>query len=127
MATHNIGSIKLVDNTRMFTDAEKEAVYRALYKIGGKVVAYARKDVPFRYGDLRRSLTKEVHEGEGRVVIGSRLKYAHVQEFGEHFKHPKGGRAHFLRDAVATHTDEWKKILEDELKGVGGGFSDSEG
>ena len=47
------------------------------------------------------------------VYIGSNVKYAKKQEEGD-YKHTSGA-SHFLRDAAATHGDEYKRILEIQL------------
>lgn len=48
------------------------------------------------------------------VYIGSNVKYARKQETGN-YKH-QSGAAHFLRDAAAEHGDEYKRIIETQLK-----------
>ena len=49
------------------------------------------------------------------VYIGTNVEYAKVQELGDSFRH-ESGAAHFLRDAAATHGDEYKRIAEKQLK-----------
>ena len=48
------------------------------------------------------------------AYIGTNVKYAKKQETGN-YKHTSGA-AHFMRDAVATHADEYKRIVETQLR-----------
>ena len=56
--------------------------------------------------------TAEGKKGSG-VYIGTNVEYAPGIELGTH---RSAGAVHFLQDAVANHTDEYKKIMEDALK-----------
>lgn len=93
----------------------------------------------YRGGTLRNSITFQVEltdTGAG-VAIGSNVEYAPFVELGtlggfeglppewESFEAPpskgkakgKGYQAkHFLRDAIQNHLDEYKSIIEKELK-----------
>lgn len=93
----------------------------------------------YRGGTLRNSITFNV-EWEGKqagLMVGTNVEYAPFVELGtlggfeglppewESFeaspskgiKHGKGIKArHFLRDAIQNHLDEYKTIIESELK-----------
>lgn len=91
------------------------------------------KDGAYRGGTLKNSIT---HAVDGDVLnIGSNVEYAPYVELGTgpHFKPPpewedfdaprgKGvGRAYvkpraFLRPAIESHADEYREIMENELK-----------
>ena len=47
------------------------------------------------------------------VYIGTGVEYAAGIETGSH---RKAGGVHFLQDAAANHTDEYKKLMEDSMK-----------
>lgn len=49
------------------------------------------------------------------VYIGTNVEYAPFVEFGENMKHTTG-KAHFLRDGIQNHMDEFKHIIENEMK-----------
>lgn len=76
--------------------------------------------------DRPRKGKSEVEEGaysgtagaknEATVYIGTNVKYAKKVEYGDNIKHTSG-KAHFLRDAVTNHSDEYKKIVKQVLKG----------
>ena len=56
--------------------------------------------------------TAEGKKGSG-VYIGTNVEYAPGIELGTH---RSAGAVHFLQDAVANHTDEYKKLMEDSMK-----------
>ena len=47
------------------------------------------------------------------VYIGTGVEYAVGIETGSH---RKAGGVHFLQDAAANHTDEYKRLMEDSMK-----------
>ena len=47
------------------------------------------------------------------VYIGTGVEYAVGIETGSH---RKAGGVHFLQDAAANHSDEYKKLMEDSMK-----------
>ena len=49
------------------------------------------------------------------VYIGTNVEYAKKQETGDSLHHTVG-KAHFLRDAVANHADEFKRVAEKQLR-----------
>ena len=56
--------------------------------------------------------TAEGKKGSG-VYIGTNVEYAPGIELGTH---RKAGAVHFLQDAAANHSDEYKKLMEDSMK-----------
>ena len=56
--------------------------------------------------------TADGKNGSG-VYIGTNVEYAPGIELGTH---RSAGAVHFLQDAVANHTDEYKRIMEDSMK-----------
>ena len=114
----------------------------SLMAIGEKAEGYAKMACPVDTGRLRNSLTyvtaktqsspntnkyqggaadgqTDAHPSDYKprgtaeddsVYIGTNVEYAQYIEFlsMEH----KVGRAHFLRDAATTHSDEYKKTAE---------------
>ena len=118
-----------VDNTKEIIKATDEAIYNALDIIGNKAADYAAALAPVDTGNLKNSMTSEVSQDEKAVYIGTAVKYAPFVEFG-HFQEP--GRyvpaiekrlvreyvpgKPFLKPAIQNHIDEYKNILETELK-----------
>lgn len=47
------------------------------------------------------------------VYIGTNVEYAPGIELGTH---RKAGAVHFLQDAAANHSDEYKRLMEDSMK-----------
>lgn len=129
-----IVSIEIKDYSKAVLNAMKEQVELGLEAIGAEAVTYAQKDCPVDTGALRNSLawaTKDKTAGnpqsgegspsnpkgtpaENSVYIGSNLKYAAAQEYGD-YNH-KVGKKHFIRDAMTNHSDHYKEIMEAALK-----------
>lgn len=63
-----------------------DAFSKVLTKIGYDIVGYAKPIVPYKVGDLSRSLSvsepRKVN-GKTEVSVGSNLPYAAYQEFGQ--------------------------------------------
>ena len=134
------------DNTDEVLDALERAKKRGLEAIGLTAEGHAKKKITegkaVDTGRLRNSITyalagEETHiksykadkggkdretytydgtadgkKGSG-VYIGTNVEYAPGIELGTH---RSAGAVHFLQDAVANHTDEYKKLMEDSMK-----------
>lgn len=137
---------KTEDNSQEIKSAVEEAKYIALTIIGLKMEKYAKALCPvgtsestgikgYRGGTLRNSITNEV-DGD-TVRVGSNVEYAPYVELGTgpHFTPPPDweqfttnigtgvGRGYvhprpYLRPAIEDHIEEFKQIMEKELKKV---------
>ena len=131
------------DNTDEVLAALEKAKKRGLTAIGMTAEGHAKKKITqakaVDTGRLRNSITFAVSgepaniqsysgdHGEAggsysgsapddkdmAVYIGTGVEYAVGIETGSH---RKAGGVHFLQDAAANHTDEYKKIMEDAMK-----------
>ena len=81
--------------------------------IGTRAEGFAQGDCPVDTGRLRNSISHKV-KGDA-VYVGSNVVYAKQVEYNDRARH-KTGKAHFLRDAVTNHGDEYKAITEAALK-----------
>ena len=104
--------VKVTSNREEAIKAKDEAVARALETIGLVAERYAKGYAPVDTGRLRNSITHEAVPDEGAVYIGSNVEYAPYQEFGTRYQ----SGTPFLRPAVENHLDEYKGIVESELK-----------
>ena len=117
------------DNTKAILKATDEAIYNALETIGNKAADYAAGLAPVQIGNLKNSMTSEVNQQEKAVYIGTAVEYAPFVEFGHHQEVgryvPAIGKRlvrefvpakPFLKPAIQNHLDEYKHILETELK-----------
>ena len=50
---------------------------------------------------------------EPSVYIGTNVEYAPGIELGTH---RRAGAVHFLQDAAANHTEEYKRLMESSMK-----------
>ena len=117
------------DNTDDILKATDEAIYNALEIIGNKAADYAAALAPVATGNLKNSMTSEVNQSEKAVYVGTAVEYAPYVEFGHHQEVGRyvpaiGARLvreyvpaqPFLKPAIQNHMDEYKHILETELK-----------
>ena len=105
-------NVQFTDNSKEIIEAMQQATVRALEKCGLTAEGYAKKLAPVDTGNLRNSITHEVDDGESAVYIGTNVEYAPYQELGTiHIKAQP-----FLKPAAADHANEYRKIIENELK-----------
>ena len=105
-------SVKINDNSKEVSEAIKYALLKGLETCGLLAEGYAKKLAPVDTGNLRNSITHDVDDGEPSAYIGTNVEYATYQELGTiHMKAQP-----FLKPAVNDHKDEYRKIIENELK-----------
>ena len=128
-----MSDVIFTDNSPEVLRALEQATARALEIIGGKAESYAKGLVPVDTGALRNSLTHQVDDGV--VSIGSAINYAPYVELGTGNQYepppewiqnnaPRGAGiiSHsvkprpYLRPAVIDHVEEYKQVVENELK-----------
>lgn len=118
-----------VDNTAAILKATDEAIYNALEMIGNKAADYAAALAPVKTSNLKNSMTSEVHMEEKAVYVGTDVEYAAYVEYGHHQQVgryvPAIGKRlvksfvpgkPYLKPAIENHMDDYKNILETELK-----------
>ena len=131
------------DNTDEVLAALERAKKRGLTAIGMAAEGHAKKKITqakaVDTGRLRNSITFAVsgesanissysgdngepggtysgtapNDKDKAVYIGTGVEYAVGIETGSH---RKAGGVHFLQDAAANHTDEYKRLMEDSMK-----------
>ena len=128
-----MATVDITDNSAEVRAALEQAKARALEIIGGKIESYAKALVPVDTGALRNSITHAV-DGD-TVLAGSAILYAPYVELGTGKEYspppewmennaPRGAGIisrsvkprPYLRPAVENHLDEYKNIIENELK-----------
>ena len=128
-----MATVDITDNSAEVRAALEQAKARALEIIGGKIESYAKGLVPVDTGALRNSITHAV-DGD-TVLAGSAILYAPYVELGTGKEYspppewignnaPRGARIisgslkprPYLRPAVENHIDEYKNVMENELK-----------
>ena len=112
--TKNIDiKVELTDNSPEVLAALGTAVQRALWAVGAAAEGHAKERAPVDTGRLRNSITHK--EDEKSSAIGSNVEYAAAQELGT----SRGIRGkHYLQNAVANHTDEYKNLIIESMKNV---------
>lgn len=129
--------VKVTDNSKIFKNAKDQAVARALENMGKTAERHAKEKCPVDTGRLRNSITHATtaYSGQGtytdregnsysdatatgtpkknEVYIGTNVEYAkYIEEGSSRNKNA----VHFLRDAAANHSEEYKRIMEIQLK-----------
>ena len=100
------------DNSKEVSDNIKAALLRGLETCGLVAEGYAKKLAPVDTGNLRNSITHTVDEEEPAAYIGTDVEYAPYVCLGTiHMKAQP-----FLKPAAADHANEYRKIIENELK-----------
>ena len=131
--------LEIKDHSDEVLKALKENVGLGLEAIGVDAQGHAVRDCPVDTGRLRNSITYAINGKQGQantepkdlanpedyevlaepedntVYIGTNVEYAAVQEYGDTIRHTSG-KAHYLRDAIATHNDQYKEILKAALE-----------
>ena len=105
-------SVEVHDNSKEISENIKSALLKGMEKCGLTAERFAKKLAPYDTGNLRNSITHEVDDGEPAVYIGTNVEYAPYQELGT--IHMTANP--FLKPAVADHSNEYRKIIENELK-----------
>lgn len=105
-------SVEIQDHSAEVSAEIKAALLRGLETCGLVAEGYAKKLAPVDTGNLRNSITHAVDEDEPSAYIGTNVEYAPYQELGtiNMEAHP------FLKPAAADHANEYRKIIENELK-----------
>lgn len=128
-----MATVEITDNAAEVLSELEQAKARALEIIGGKIESYAKGLVPVDTGTLRNSITHQV-DGD-TVIVGSAVHYASYVELGTgkayspppEWMENNAERGHglgnynrnpkpYLRPAVENHIDEYKSVMENELK-----------
>lgn len=105
--------VNVTDNSGQIRDAMRAALRTGLEACGMKAETYAKQDCPVDTGRLMNSITHQTSGNE--CVIGTNVEYAVYQEFGN-YSHAKG-QAHYLKNSVASHGSEYKKLIKQAMKG----------
>ena len=104
--------IKITSHVDEALKIKNDKVPIALEKIGLVAERYAKGYAPVDTGRLRNSISHDVSTEEQAVYIGTNVEYAPYQELGTRFQ----TGTPFLRPAIENHLDEYKQIVEEELK-----------
>lgn len=120
-----------LDKTDLAVKLTEEAINRALDEVGHKAADYAAGLAPVDTGNLKNSMTSDLHPELQQVWVGTDVEYApsveygHNQEVGRYV--PAIGKRlvaehvaaqPFLKPAMERHIDEYADIIRRELSQV---------
>lgn len=130
--------IRLEDHSAEVYKELEAACQRALEKCGLVAEGYAKKLCPVDTGNLRNSITHTVADnGELAAYVGTNSEYGVCVECGTGIYYPGGRQTPWVyqdekgdwhlthgqrakpynKTAVADHSAQYKRIIEQELKG----------
>lgn len=129
-------TIEIIDNSGIVKEEMQDACLRALEKCGIIGEGYAKEGCPVDTGNLRNSITHQVQPSELAVYIGTDSEYGPYVELGTGKYYPGGrqtpwlyqdakGNWHltygqrakpYLKPSVADHIQQYKGIIEGEMK-----------
>jgi hypothetical protein len=102
------------DNIGTYLALFDKAIEKSLEACGLQAETYAKSECPVDTGRLRNSITHGKKD-KSTEMIGTNVEYAEEVETNEKMSH-KVGNAHFLRNSVRNHTDEYRNIFNNALK-----------
>ena len=129
----NVTRVEIEDHSDEVLAELNKKIGNALEAIGAQAEMHAKANCPVDTGRLRNSITfvtgkvqgtpntsdgapaepgdykKHAEPSPDTVYIGTNVEYAPFQEYF-------GKKAHFLRNAMTQHNDDYKKIVEAALK-----------
>lgn len=135
--------VDITANTQKVLDEMKNDVERGLEAIGLTAEGYAKETITeagrIDTGLMRNSISHRVKDEENAVYIGTNVEYAVWHEVGTgiHAADGQGRKTpwafqdkngdwhwtrgvkplHFLRNAAANHSEEYKEIMQASLEG----------
>jgi len=97
------------DYSDQILKATKKQINALLESWGMQGEKFAKEEVPTDTSRLKNSITHTVEDNF--AVIGTNVEYAPYVEDNDKAKH-ENGNAHFMRNAVTQHNDEYKQKAE---------------
>ena len=89
------------------------AIAQMLEKWGEVAQGFASANCPVHTGTLSQSI--DYDNDEDTMYVGTNVEYAAPVEFNDKAHH-EVGKAHYLRDSIATHLDVYREIAQTYLK-----------
>lgn len=103
--------VQITDNSGLALELMARAKKNALTAIGIQAEGHAKEyEMAVDTGRLRNSITHA--EDDEAAYIGTNVEYAPYIELGARGRAP----LHFLQQAAANHTEEYKEIIEAAMR-----------
>lgn len=103
--------VKLTNNADQFRAELPKRIEQALIAIGLTAETYAKRDCPVDTGRLRNSITHAYDDDS--AYIGTNVEYGKYVELGT----SRMAARPYLGPAATQHSQEYKNIAEQALKG----------
>lgn len=96
-------------------DKKVDANIQALLMAWGiTAMNFASGNAPVDTGNLASSIDFDIDPSEGVTIVGTNVEYATYVETNDNAHH-EVGKAHFMRDSVANHTDLYQQMAKTYL------------
>ncbi len=93
--------------------ATNQAIAQMLEAWGEVAQGFASANCPVDTGNLSQSI--DYSHDDDTMYVGTNVEYAEFVEMNDQAHHDVG-KAHYLRDSVATHLDVYRNIASTYLK-----------
>lgn len=106
-------TLDLTDNSQQVISALGSQKSLALEDVGFTAEGRVKELTPVDTSRLVSSIGHLVDDNS--VTIGTNVEYAKYVEFDDKARHKKPWQAHFLRDGITKHINEYKEIIKQYL------------
>lgn len=104
-------NVKFINHEPDVLKAMEQSIDSSLEVVGLVAEGYAKRLCPVDTGRLRNSISHTVRGST--AYIGTNVEYAAYVEMGTERTSPQP----YLKPAVANHANEYRKIIEEYIKG----------
>lgn len=101
-------SVTFTSHRKEVEEQFRQCKLLAMQAIGETAEGYAKQECPVDTGRLRNSISYKISGAD--VYIGTNVEYAPHVEFTD-MEH-EVGNAHFLKNAAANHSEEYKSLAK---------------
>ena len=106
--------VRMVDHTQDVLNAMHGQVAYALDQTGKAILIYVDGYVPKDTGNLANSMGQYV---DGNTLhVGTNVVYGKYVEYREELHHEPPTKAHYLRDSISDHIDEYRALMTAKLR-----------
>ena len=119
-----VGLDRVKDNLGRLTRTVNEAPHHILLEEAPRIEAEAKLETPVDTGDLRNSVRAEVTRKArtrssltlSASSVHNGYDYAKIQHDNESYNHPRGGKAHYLRDPFVRGVERIESRMKSEVR-----------
>lgn len=115
MRSGKVADFKFVSHRKEIDNTLNNQIAQTLEAWGLKAERYAKEEVPVDTSRLKNSITFVTNTADAEMIVGTNVEYAEYVETNDDAHHDSG-RAHYMRDSIALHVDEYESIANKFLR-----------